>query len=185
MMKSFIVAASLLLMAAPVAAQDWRSAYTDLDFAQCTIISTYEIGADFACPGHRGYPVLVAESDLRMAVSYGFGARDERAFGQTFAPFNNTGPRIEWLLADHPERGEIPVGTILRFFIAAPDYEDPDRQVLVVTKIEPGNTCQVAHVDALANRDANQMARDAARRLIPGFDCARGEPERVGTWSLE
>lgn len=168
----------------PAGAKEWRSAYTDLDLVQCTMIHSYEVGADYACPGYKGYPVLVSESDLRFAVSYGFAAREERARGQVFPQFNDPGARIEWLLAEDPERGEIPVGTILRFFIAAPDYEDPDRQVLVVTRIEPGNTCQIAHIDALANSDANTLAREAAARLIPDFDCGQ-DPQRIGNWSLE
>ncbi len=185
-MKTMLaIGAVLALGTMPAGAAEWRSVYTDVDLAQCTAISTYELGASFACPGHKGYPVLVAENDLRVSVSYGFGAPQERAAGQSFAPFNHAGPRIEWLLHDDPELGEVPVGTILRFFLAAPDYEDPDRQLLVVTQISPGNTCQVAHVDALANPDANQLARDAAARLIGRFDCAREEPERVGVWSIQ
>ena len=183
-MKSALIrAACLCLLASPAAAKDWRSDYTDVDLAQCTVLSTYELGGDYACPGYKGYPLLIAESDLRFAVSYGFEAKSERAWRQVFPSFNNPGARIEWLLEDHPERGEVPVGTILRFFIAGPDYEAPDHQVLVVTRIEPGATCQVAHIDALANRDANRLAREAASRLIPGFDC-RNDPERVGNWSL-
>ena len=185
MTRALAAGAAMILLAMPAHAQDWRSVYTDLDLADCTVMSTYELGGDFACPGYKGYPVLVAESDLRFAVSYGFGAREERAWRQVFPQFNNPGARIEWLLVDDPERGEVPVGTILRFFIAAPDYQDPDRQVLVVTRIAPGSTCQVAHIDALANPDANALAREAAARLIPDFDCAGGEPERVGNWSLD
>jgi hypothetical protein len=184
MRAKLITGAVLALLALPAQAQEWRSVYTDVDLAGCTMIYSYELGGDFACPGYKGYPVLISEGDLRMAVSYGFGAGDERAANQTFPQFNHLGPRIEWLLEDDPELGEVPVATILRFFIAPLDYEDPDHQVLVVTKIAPGNTCQIAHIDALANADANQMARDAAAALIPDFDCARGEPKRIGAWSV-
>lgn len=184
MKRAMLSGALLSLLSLPAQAGDWRSVYTDLNLETCTKISAYEVGADYACPGYKGYPVLISESDLRYAVSYGFGAREEPAWGQVFPQFNDPGARIEWLLSEDPERGELPVGTILRFFIAAPDYEDPDRQVLVVTRIEPGSTCQVAHVDALANPDANALAREAAARLIPGFDCSR-DPERIGNWSIE
>ena len=52
-------------------------------------------------------------------------------------------------------------------------------QVLVVTKIAPGATCHVAYVDALANPDANELARKAADEKAVDFDC-ENEPEIVG-----
>lgn len=183
MMKAWISTIAISFMALPASAQEWRSVYTDLDLDDCTVLSTYELGADYACPGYRGYPIRVAESDLRFAVSYGFEAKAERAWRQAFPQFNNPGAKIEWLLIDDPERGEIPVGTILRFFVASADHEAPDHQILVVTRIAPGRTCQVAHIDALANSDANLMARKAAAQLIPDFDCS-DDPARIGNWSL-
>lgn len=161
-------------------AQSLRSAYTDTDLDQCTMVAAYELGGTWACPGYRGFPLMIAEGDLRMFVSYGFGAPEEIVAGQGFPQFNHIGARLEWLLADHPERGEIPVGTILRYYLAAPDYQDPDEQVLVVTQIAPGNSCHIAYVDARANADANQMARDAAIALVGQVDCASTEPRIVG-----
>lgn len=185
-MKPFFLAATLALsLANPVCAQPWRSVYTETDLALCTMIDAYELGATWACPGYKGFPLLVAEGDLRFVVSYGFGAEDEKAARQTFPQFNHLGPRMEWLIAEDPEFGEVPVGTIQRYFLAAPDYDDPDFQVLVVTRIEKGNTCQVAHIDARANVEANQMARDAAAALIPGFKCKSTDPVIVGEWRVD
>jgi len=49
----------------------------------------------------------------------------------------------------------------------------------VVTRLAPGATCQIAYVDALANPDANELARKVADEKAAGFDC-ENEPEYVG-----
>lgn len=154
------------------------SAYTDLDLDQCMIMQTDDFGSTWACAGYRGYPVMVAEGDLRFLVSYGLRPKDEKAASQTLPPFNTIGPRLEWRLKREAGVWK-PVATILRYFI---DREDPmpDGQVLVVTRLGEGATCQTAWIDALANADANALARNAADRAA-AFDCAN-EPEIVGTF---
>lgn len=172
--------AAIALSGLAVPAQAYDSAYTELDLDACPVIETYEVGADWLCEGYGGIAVLVSEGDLRFTVSYGKDAAAESAFGQGFGPFNDLGPRIEWLLeAD----GGI-AGTILRWFVAQPDYEAPDHQILVVTRIEPGNTCHVAYIDARANANANALAREAAENLIPDFECARDRIAMVGDWAI-
>jgi hypothetical protein len=77
--------------------------------------------------------------------------------------------------------GRTPIATILRWFIDAGDESSPG-QVLVVSKVgtdRPG--CVVAYVDALANADANALAREAADRMAPGVDCATHFPSYYGT----
>ncbi|WP_417579184.1 hypothetical protein [Pelagibacterium sp.] len=182
---SSFAAATLTFLAATnaVQAQTWRSGYTDIDFERCTVVSSYELGAELACPGYNGFPLMIADGDLRMFVSYGFGAPDEMAAGQTFPQFNQIGDKIEWLLEASSEWGERPVATIVRYYLEPIEPGDPQGQVLVVTKIEEGNTCWVAQIDARANANANQMARDAARRLVRGWDCQTMERETVGVWN--
>jgi len=162
------------------ASHAYESAYTELDLDACTQVATYELGADWLCEGYGGVDVFIAEGDLRFLVSYGETPKEEYTAGQGFGPFNDLGPRIEWLLDGD---GGV-AGTILRWFIAQPDYEAPDHQVLVVTRIAPGNTCHVAYIDARANPDANALAREAADNLIPGFDCANDRIELVGDWAI-
>ncbi|MFC5384430.1 hypothetical protein ACFPLB_00425 [Aquamicrobium segne] len=162
-------------------AQEWRSAYTDTDSSNCVMLATDPgYSSELACPGYKGYPLLIADSDLRMFVSYGFDARDEMAASQTMPGFNTIGEKLEWLIADHPDLGEQPVASILRYHLDRSEGFIPDTQVLVVTRIEPGNTCHVAYIDALANRNANVLARQAAADLVPGWDCRTMEVRRVG-----
>ena len=136
-----------VLQVGGAAAADLRSEYTDLDFAQCTTIEADDTGSMSACPGLRGYPVVVGEGDLRMFVSFGIDAGSEPAMNQTMSPFNHLGKKIEWLVdasdVDNPQ----PRATILRWFTAGEDGTDKG-QVLVVTQIKPGATCQMAWIDA-------------------------------------
>lgn len=175
--RLMIALAFAFVATAPVAAQQFESAYTDVDLEQCTVLHADDFGAQWACPGYRGYPVMIAEGDLRFFVSYGFGAPGERAASQTPPPFNYLGPRIEWRLSNE-QGGFRPFATILRFYTSREDGED-ESQVLVVTRLGEGETCHVAYVDATANEGANALAREAADDLARDFDCD-DEPEIVG-----
>ena len=175
--RLFPILALLPLFAAPATAQQIESAYTDVDLNGCTVIHSDDFGSRWACPGYKGMPVMIAEGDLRFFVSYGFGAPEEKAAGQTLPPFNTLGPRIEWRLSN-AEGAWKPFATILRYHVEREAGED-EGEVLVVTRLAPGATCHVAYVDARANADANILAREAADELARDFDCA-DEPEIVG-----
>ncbi len=182
-MKAAILGfAALLALPGAAAAADLRSEYTDLDYTQCTSISSDEMGGTLVCPGLRGYPVVIAEGDLRQAVSYGVEALDEPVMNQGFAPFNHTGQKIEWLV-DASDKDDLqPLATILRWFIAGEDGADK-YQVLVVTQVKYGATCWIALVDALATKDANVVARNIAEEKAGKADCTAA-PELVQPFNL-
>ena len=174
MRQTATILGAALLAATPAGAAGLVSAYTDLDLTQCVETDTDEVGATYACEGLGGMPVTVSEGDLRMTVSYGENAADEVAMSQGFSPFNRLGARIEWL---SPPGGK-PVATILRWYLQ--QGEGPgESQILVVTQLKPGATCQVAWVDATANKNANELARQAATELAGDFDCG-GMPKVYG-----
>ncbi len=172
----------LALPATAAVAAELRSEYTNLDYDQCTTISSDEVGGTSVCPGLRGYPVVVAEGDLRQTVSYGVRALDETAMNQGFSPFNHTGPKIEWLVDASDKDDPQPVATILRWFIAGEDGTDK-YQVLVVSQVKYGATCWIGLVDALAVKDANVVARKLAQDKAGKADCTQApqlvEPFRV------
>ncbi len=172
------VLAGACLMAAPATAQQIDSAYTKIELDACTVTSVDELGGSWACPGYKGYPLYVAEGDLRMFVSYGFGAPDEVAAGQTLPQFNTINETLEWRLVQ-TDYGWLPFATILRFFTQTGDGSEPDGQTLVVTKIAPANTCHIAYIDARRIDNANALARQYADETAASFDCASDEPVRV------
>jgi hypothetical protein len=174
---TFAVSAFMLLVA-PAAAQQVESAYTDVNLDECSVVSSDDFGSTWACAGYKGIPVMIAEGDLRFFVSYGLRSTEEKAAAQTPPPFNRLGPKIEWRLSN-AEGGWKPFATILRFYVADAEDSSKEGQILVVTKLEPGATCHVAYIDALANEGANELARDAADDLAPEFDC-ESDPEIVG-----
>ncbi|MCW5718292.1 MAG: hypothetical protein KIS68_10730 [Bauldia sp.] len=127
------------------------------------------------CAGYGGIAVLVGESDLRFTISYGVDGPADTGGGQTLAPFNSIGETLEWRLDDAGQ----PFATIIRYFV---DTGEPgaEGQVLVVTKL--GTTsCHAAYVDALANEDANTIARAAADLIAPSFRCDIDTPLWVST----
>ncbi len=175
-MRKLALILGMVMLASPASAGQLVSAYTDVDLDACRMLSSDEVGATWACDGLNGYPVVISEGDLRMTVSYGEGAMDEAAMNQGFGPFNRLGAKMEWLSpAGDPDA---PVATILRWYLQK--GEGPgESQILVVTQLEPGAVCQIAWIDATANPDANEMAREAAEELAGDFDCG-GMPRIYG-----
>jgi hypothetical protein len=67
------------------------------------------------------------------------------------------------------------------------DGEHPDntgsptnRPILVVTRLPPGPVCHVAYIDGQANRNANEVARQAADQFARDFKCGKDEVKVVG-----
>jgi hypothetical protein len=185
-MRAGLQKALLIAMAAglPVTAvaNPLKSQYTTIDLKACTKLKAHPDGASWRCPGLPGYPVYVAEGDLRTFVSVGTGAEKRRAAEQTLGPFNTifaAGSRratIEWRF--NRKGGTIvPYATILRYYTKS----DMGRgEVLVVTKVSPSQTCQVAYIDALATPEAMVLAHRIADETARAFDCGK-EPATVGT----
>jgi len=171
----------MMLAVAPAWAQSgFTSAYTDLNLDDCLILEADDFGASWACPGYKGFPLMVQEGDLRFSLSYGFDA-DENSVGfQTLPPFNALGEKLEWRLSNALGRW-FPIATIVRYHTAHPETGENYGQVLVVTQIKEGNSCHIAYVDARANANANELARQAADRA-GDFDCMTDEVEIIGAF---
>jgi len=178
------VIASAIALAQPVAGYPVKSLYTTVDLKDskiCKRIERHRDGGAWRCAGLPGYPVYVAEGDLRSFVSVGPDAEKRRAATQTLRPFNSIFERggnratIEWRF-DRRGNRQIPYAIIVRFHTA----NDGRRgDVLVVSKVSARETCHVAYIDALANADAIALARKIADGRARTFDCRR-EPTAEG-----
>ncbi len=185
-MRAVLRRTVLIAMAAglPVtaAANPLKSQYTTIDLKICAKLKAHPDGASWRCPGLPGYPVYVAEGDLRTFVSVGARAEKRRAAEQTLGPFNTifaAGSRratLEWRF--YRKGGTlVPYATILRYYTK----NDTDRgEVLVVTKVSPAQTCQVAYIDALATPEPMVLAHRIADETARSFDCGK-EPATAGT----
>lgn len=169
------------------AAQSMGSTYTSTAPKDCRPVgkpSELDGSTTRLCPGKDGLMVLIAEDDLREVVSVGRSrkaAAEEPAAKVWFAPFNSSENTVEWRTA-----GTKPFAIIQRWHIA--DGSDPDKQgrpntkaMLVVTRLPPGPVCHVAYVDAIANPNANELARKAADDFARGFTCGKDEVRIIGT----
>ncbi len=182
MLNRFLIAALLALAlgaaAGPAAAQLHNSSWTTLAFDECTVVSTDDFGSTWACPGLKGLPVMVRESERRFRISYGLTSTTEQAADQTLPPVNTPAGEIEWRVSN-AEGSYKPFATIVKFDVEAEGKATG--AVLVVTKVAPGATCHVAYVD-IANPDAEKLARQAADEKAKDFDCAT-PPEIIGTFA--
>ncbi len=187
MVRSRVLAAviggsvALVLGHAPAAANRVKSLYTTVDLKVCTQVKRRRDGGAWLCDGLGGLPVYVAEGDLRQFLSVGAEPEKRRAATQTLGPFNSIFERggdratIEWRFDRRGDR-QIPYATIVRFHTS---QEGRRGDVLVVSKVSASETCHLAYIDALANRDAITLARTIADTQAKAFDC-RNEPRTEG-----
>lgn len=159
------------------AVQQAKSRYSTVEFSKCR-----PAGASaWQCDGLPGYPVYVALDKVQTFVSIGPQAKSRRAARQSLAVANSLfdgrsrRSAVEWRFVIRDKK-TVPYATIVRYFTQ-------DRkgrgEVVVVTRVTESESCQVAHIDALANVDAMVMARTIADRQARSFDC-RQDPVVVG-----
>lgn len=170
----------LLLLASAAPAMAAESAYTKVDFDRdCRQDEADDLGGSWTCTGYRGYPIRFAEGDLRQSAFYGhLGPWFDKGAFETFSGFNHAGGTVEWRL-----QGGRPVATIRRWFVSAgtDDGGDPllEVQVLVIAKVGQkgvGDACVVGFVEATANPNANELAREVADSQAHDFPCRHAEP---------
>jgi len=188
--RQLIVPAAVALFAAafglisPANAQTFSSSYTSTAPKDCRTIGKPENGSTTqVCPGKSGLVVVVSEDDLRQTVSVGpnrIAASKEPAAEAWFAPFNSTANTVEWRAVDGR-----PFAIIQRWLIA--DNNDTDKTgspiskpMLAVTRLPPGPVCHVAYIDGQANRNANELARQAADEFARDFKCGKDEVKVIG-----
>lgn len=162
--------------AVPASAQTFDSAYTDLELKKCkhTDSKEPEDYGFWACGGHAGIAVRVSGADQRTTISFGPKAADQVAASQTFPSFNSVDKvKVEWRLMKDSGPKPTPFATIVRWTVKREQDTTSSRgRVLVVTKL--GDTvCHVGYVDALANKNANELARQLAEKHAGTFDCEK------------
>lgn len=176
MLVRLLIALLVWALAATGAAavtQRVKSMFTTIDLKSCRVLKKHHDGYAWRCRGLTGYPVYVAEGDLRYYVSIGNNGETRRAAGQTLNPFNTifkgdaSRTAIEWRFTT-PEGRTVPYATIVRYFTS---NDTGKGQVFVVTRVTATETCHVAYVDALANEDAIKIARRVADERALRFDC--------------
>src|SRR5262249_44714849 len=74
---------------AAASANPVKSLYTTVDLKSCKQIKHHRDGGAWRCEGLPGFPVYVAEGDLRQFVSVGAAPEKRRAATQTLGPFNS------------------------------------------------------------------------------------------------
>jgi hypothetical protein len=172
---------AFLMVSGPAGAAE-TSAYTQVDIVKdCPHRPGKEPEdyGDWRCKGYGGVPMRVSAGDQRMFVSFGRRAEREPAATETLTPmaefYKGT---IEWRLADGR-----PFAAIMRWnYKTEADRETraASGRVLVVTRLPPGPVCHVGYVDARANPDANELAREIADKTAKGFVCGRDAPVILG-----
>jgi hypothetical protein len=155
-----------------------RSLYTTVDIKKCKSVQRHKDGDAWLCKGLPGYPLYVAEGDMRYFMSAGPQPDKRRAATQTLGPFNHPFEgkskriTVEWRFYEKIDGRKVPYATIVRFFTS---NNSAKGEVLVVNRITDRDTCQLVVVDALANSDAIVIARAAADERARNADC-KGDP---------
>ncbi len=170
-------------LATPAAANPVRSLYTTIEFKSCRQTPPqHGESAAWICPGLPDWPVYVGEGDRHQFLSFGTDPEKRKAATQTLKAANTifkgkkSRATIEWRLAAAVQPGvqARPLAVIVRHFTS----QDAQRgEVLVIYKVTPSESCEIGIIDALANKDANALARSAADELAARASC--GAPPRT------
>lgn len=169
------LAALIFLWPQCAGANPVKSQYTTIDLKACKKAKRHADGDAWSCAGLPGYPVYVAEGDLRTFVSVGARPERHRAARQTLEPFNtifaNGAKRttLEWRF-ERKAAVLVPYAVIMRYFT----HDDSGHgQVIVVTKVTPSQSCHVAYIDALAMPEPIILAHKIADETARTFDCSK------------
>lgn len=159
-----------------------RSLYTTIDLKTCKTLRHHPDGNAWLCDGLPGYPLYVAEGDLRFFVSAGPDPEKRRAATQTLRAFNHPFEgkskrmTVEWRFYESVEGHRVPYAMIMRYVTSS---DSGKGQVLIVSRIGDKETCHIAYIDAVANPNAIMIAREIADQRARTFDCQK-EPAREG-----
>jgi hypothetical protein len=171
--------AILLAGSMDASAQPAQNRYVKFDLDKCTVVERDEESGSVVqhCKGADGFAFYVADGDLRFFLGYGPNGREQRSFHHALQPFNSINDTLELRSLIGAKE---PHATTLRYFTDSGMGDgSPKGQVLVVTKLDGIDACHMAYVDALANPNANELARQAADNGET-FNCATDEPRIVG-----
>ena len=183
---SILAAVAFAALAQAASAEGPTSQYTSTKEKDCRTAEKSKPKEEMpwvaqTCKGIGGFVVRIFDADERQTLSFGKtlkAAAKEPAASESFGPFNHVGDTLEWRMRDGK-----PFATIMRWFVAdnddqAADGRPKDKPILVVSRLAPA--CHVALIDASANPDANELARQAADEKAATFTCGKDEATIVG-----
>lgn len=132
-----------------------------------------EDGGSYLCPGYGNLKTYFAAGDLREMTAFGTAPENHCAATQTFSQFNSSNATIEWRMAEGKA-----FATIQRWTVSVSgENSEKTASWLVVTKLDPENSCHMAIVEG-SMPGANAKARELADRLSAGFQCGRDVAKR-------
>lgn len=171
-----LIMAGLLLAGLTAAAQANDSAYVrTLD--DCTRQEAKDEPVTYlTCTGYGEWMVYIIAGEHGIAVAYSDRGRQEQ---WSHSPpragvFQDLGEVSDWRLDDNGTA----FATIQRSIFTGFEAGEGG-QYLTVSALRPEGdpgACHVAYVEAAQQPDANQIARDAADYLAPGWQCGVDEP---------
>ena len=167
-MKKFAALLTLLVIPSAAFAAN-TSVYTKYNLDKCPKLDVGNTdegdSGSWLCKGYGNLKIYFAEGDLRQFVAFGKSPKQHCAAEQTFSGFNSANNTIEWRL----NKGNA-IAAIQRWTVSFdPEDSAKTKTWLVVTRIEPGNSCHMAVVEG-AFPNANIKAREIADSLAEKFE---------------
>lgn len=174
-----LLSASLLitgLAACAMPAQANDSAYVRV-FESCMVTEPDDEPVVFSdCTGYGGWRVHVVAGEHGIAIAYSQRGKETQWSENPprIGVFQDLGEVSEWRL----DASGVPFATIQRSIFSG--FEPGDGgQYLTVAALRPDGepgACHVAYIEAAQQSGANQIARDAADLLAPGWRCGVDAP---------
>ena len=168
-MKKFVALITFIFVSGAADAAN-TSVYTTFDLDKCSRLDQGNAdegdSGSWLCKGYGNLKIYFAEGDLRSLVAFGKSPKNHCATAQTFGGFNSANTTIEWRL----KNGK-PIATIQRWTVSVdPADSAKTKTFLVITKLEPNNSCHMGVVEG-AFPNANTKAREVADQKSAAFTC--------------
>lgn len=175
------IALAILIATIASPANAAQSSYLKINYQkQCNfIVSEDNVSSEGICKIKNMPTIYLKDGDARESISFG-----SKKTYESFSEFNNANNVIEW----RSHKNEIHAA-IIRFFVSMPDpntgvsNKKSDGQYLQIHKVAKTTaeqSCVVGLVNALANKNANQLARKIADNYVKSFDCLTDQPQYHG-----
>ena len=178
------------VFAAPPAATDEHasprprvSLYFDVTRSKCRTdlkkplsqLSEHETITYF-CKMQTGYELTITYHGTSVAISFKRVADRSTAKPQLGAGYD-IGDSVEWR-GTRAGQSFVPDAAILRLKTKGADGRMG--AVLAVMRVEGAQICPAAYIDALANKDANMLARSASDEAAKNFRCGSDQAKIIG-----
>jgi hypothetical protein len=162
----------------PVQANEFNSEFITYDLSDCLKLKRFADRVETVCFGDNDIPVwiITTRADHKTFVGYGQSGKQELAAHQTLPGAFSAQPLVEWRRSN--ANGEWRTFAAIQRWLTR-DERGIRGETLVITKLDAGQSCHIAYIDAIVTPNVHARARFIADLCAPKFTCGQDTPMEI------